>query len=99
MASIKTIAGALPLAVDRVNEDASLLPGRKLDFRWRDSGCSASAALQGLGSLQSGGDHPIDAVIGPGCSVACEPTGYLTAGVRLLADLSLIRRIEYARLA
>ena len=74
-----SIAGALPLAVERINADSSLLPGRTLRFEWRDSGCSPSVALQALGSLDSGGQ--VDAVIGPACSVACEPTGYLTAGV------------------
>ena len=59
-------AGALPLAVERVNADPTLLPGCKLEWRWRDSGCSAAAALQGLGSLTSEG--PIAAVIGPSCS-------------------------------
>ena len=63
-----TIVGALPLAVERVNKDPSLLPGHKLTYRWRDSACNAADALRGLGSLTSDG-HAIDAVIGPGCSV------------------------------
>ena len=75
---VRSIVGALPLAVEKVNEDSTLLPGRTLQFRWRDSGCSAADALLGLGSLTTGG---IDGVIGPACSVACEPTAYLTAGL------------------
>ena len=75
------MAGALPLAVERINADSSLLPGRTLRFEWRDSGCSPSVALQALGSLAYGGK--LDAVLGPACSIACEPTGYLTAGLNL----------------
>ena len=62
----ETIAGALPLAVERVNADPQLLPGYTLDYRYKDSGCSASAALQALGSMANG---RTDAVIGPACSV------------------------------
>ena len=69
----------MPLAVERVNADSSLLAGHRLRYNWRDSGCSASGALVGLGSLISS-DDGISAVIGPACSVGCEPTAYLTAG-------------------
>ena len=69
-----TIAGALPLAVDEVNADPTLLPGKTLDYIYRDSGCSVEAALQGFGTLTNKMNKmkPIDAVIGPGCSVGCE---------------------------
>ena len=69
-----TIAGALPLAVDEVNADPTLLPGKTLDYIYRDSGCSVEAALQGFGTLTNKMNKmkQIDAVIGPGCSVGCE---------------------------
>ena len=77
-AAARTIAGALPLAVDAVNNDPNLLPRHTLEFQWRDSGCNAAQALQSLGSLTS--SSAIDAVIGPACSVGCEPTAFLAAG-------------------
>ena len=46
---VQTIAGALPLAVNAINNDPSLLPGHELEFRWHDSGCSVSKSLEGLG--------------------------------------------------
>ena len=71
-------AGAAVLAVERVNADKTLLAGRVLEFSWADSGCSARQALAELGGLmkRTGG---VDAVIGPGCSSACEVTSYLLA--------------------
>jgi guanylate cyclase len=45
--------GALPLAVDRVNGDPSLLPGRKLDFVAADIGTylEGGAAQSSMGAL------------------------------------------------
>ena len=63
----QTVAGAVELAVERVNADATLLPGRTLGYQWRDSACSAPAALNGLGSLISSKDARPSAVIGPAC--------------------------------
>ena len=79
-----TIAGALPLAVDRVNSDPTLLPGRNLTYTFRDSACSSSKALQGLADMVLNNDGGVDALIGPGCSVACEPTGFVTKGINRL---------------
>ena len=52
--------GALALAVDRVNADPLLLPGRTLLYS-SEFGCSASEALKGFGKLDG---HSIDALIG-----------------------------------
>ena len=60
----RQIAGAAPLAVDRVNADSSLLPGLVLEYRFADSGCSTSQGLQAMGKLLAGTSR-IDAVIGP----------------------------------
>ena len=76
------IIGAADLAVKTVNADKSLLPGRVLEYRWADSGCSAEQGLKAMGKLL-GGESEISAVIGPGCSAACEVTGYLAAGQRI----------------
>ena len=72
-------AGAAALAVNQVNADQSLLPGCILAYRWADSGCSAEQGLAAMGKLL-GGASRVDAVIGPGCSSACEVTGYLSGG-------------------
>ena len=71
-------AGAAALAVERVNADKALLPGRRLEYSWADSGCSPEQGLKAMGKLL-GGASKVDAVIG-GCSSACEVTSYLSAG-------------------
>ena len=75
----KRVAGAAALAVERVNADEALLPGRQLEYSWADSGCSAQQGLAAMGELL-GGASRVDAVIGPGCSSACEVTSYLSEG-------------------
>ena len=75
----RRIAGAAALAVERVNADKSLLPGRRLEYSAADSGCSAQQGLAAMGELL-GGASRVDAVIGPGCTVASAVTSYLAAG-------------------
>ena len=50
-----------------------------LQFSFADSGCSAQLGLRAMGELL-GGANRINAVIGPGCSSACELTSYLATG-------------------
>ena len=69
----KRIAGAAALAVERVNADKALLPKRRLEYSWADSGCSAQQGLKAMGELL-GQASKVDAVIGPGCTSACEVT-------------------------
>ena len=76
------IAGAATLAVDRINADKALLPGRQLKYGWGDSGCSAEQGLAALGELLRGAST-VNAVIGPGCSSACEVTSYLASGQKI----------------
>ena len=78
----KRVAGAAALAVERVNADKTLLPGRRLEYGWADSGCSAQEGLEAMGELL-GGASTVDAVIGPGCSAACEVTSYLSGGQKI----------------
>ena len=73
------IAGAAALAVADINADNLLLPGRHLEYSSEDSGCSAQQGLEAMGKLLQGTSR-VDAVIGPGCSSACEVTSYLAAG-------------------
>ena len=78
----KRVAGAAALAVERANADKDLLPGRRLEYSWADSGCSAQQGLAAMGKLLRG-VSTVDAVIGPGCSSACEVTSYLSGGQNL----------------
>ena len=73
------IAGAAALAVAKVNADNALLRGRRLEYSWADSGCSAQEGLAAMGVLLTR-ERRIDAVIGPGCSSACEVTSHLSGG-------------------
>ena len=73
------IAGAAVLAIKKINADKTLLPGRELMYSWADSGCSAQQGLKAMGELLAG-ESRIDAVIGPGCSSACEVTSHLLSG-------------------
>ena len=72
-------AGAAALAVEKVNADKALLRGRQLKYSWADSGCSPQQGLAAMGELLRRAGR-VDAVIGPGCSAACEVTSYLAAG-------------------
>ena len=77
------IAGAAALALARINADKGLLPGRVLEYSSADSGCSAKQGLKAIGELQARGQaqgQKISAVIGPGCSSACEVTSHLSGG-------------------
>ena len=80
------IAGAAALAIERVNTDKALLPGRKLEFSWADSGRTASQGLAAMGEVLSkagvdaDGKSRVNAVIGPGYSEACEVVSYLAGG-------------------
>ena len=73
------VAGAAPLAVEKINANKALLPGRWLEYSWADSGCSAQKGLAAMGELLRGASR-IDAVVGPACSSACEVTSYLASG-------------------
>ncbi len=77
--------GAIALAVDAANPHAGQ-PGSvravrrgKITYSWREVACEPSAALAALTHILDEG--PVDAVIGPDCSVACESTAILTAGL------------------
>ena len=65
--------------INSIVKSKSLVSGRVLEYSWADSGCSAKQGLKAMGKLLQG-ESRIDAVIGPGCSSACEVTGYLSGG-------------------
>ena len=83
----RTVIGAVSLAVDDVNNDPGLLPGRKLEYApVRDDACNKLKALQSLSTIFDV-DGPIDFVIGPGCSGGCISTATL-AQAKGLAQIS-----------
>ena len=78
-----TSNGAVPVAIEKANRYPELQGegGYRLDFVWRDSGCDAGKALAGMADLLELG---VDVVIGPACSIACEPVQLLASSQELL---------------
>ncbi|XP_070536363.1 atrial natriuretic peptide receptor 1-like isoform X2 [Ptychodera flava] len=81
----KHAAGAASVAVDSVNEDdrfsAIREGGHNLTLSWRDDKCEVGTGLSQLVDLWNlqYDKNPIDAFIGPGCSILCEPGAQLAA--------------------
>ncbi len=79
--------GAISLAIDVVNAQAQgallgpMIRGRKITYSWKEVDCDRSKALAALSQILEEG--PVDAVIGPDCSAACESTAILTSGREL----------------
>ena len=55
----RVIAGAAALAIERVNQEKALLPGRLVHYTWADSGCSTKQGLAAMGELQSSTPHAV----------------------------------------
>ena len=79
--------GAISLAIDVVNAQAQsallgpMIRGRKITYSWKEVDCDRSKALAALSQILEEG--PVDAVIGPDCSAACESTAILTSAREL----------------
>ncbi len=56
-----------------------MIRGRKITYSSKEVDCDRSKALAALSQILEQG--PVDAVIGPDCSAACESTAILTAGL------------------
>ena len=69
--------GAIALAVDAVNTHGALLSGRRILYRSREVTCDRLQAGAELNEMLM--EAPVDAVIGPDCSLACESTAHITA--------------------
>ena len=74
-----TMASALPMAVDNLQEDPSLA-GYNVTWMWRNSECRPGAALAAMTELLQKG---ADILVGPGCSTSCEPTQLLASTINL----------------
>jgi atrial natriuretic peptide receptor A len=60
-----------------------LLPGYVIDWNWRDTFCKPRQGLAMAVNLWSEFDGNLDAFIGGGCSVVCEPVALLSAAFNL----------------
>ena len=75
--------GAVLVAVDEINSDPVRFPtfhsqGHQLAITYADSGCDAAVGLPYMPEMYfAHGFPPIDAYIGPACSVICEPGGHM----------------------
>jgi hypothetical protein len=69
--------GAISLAIDVANSQARPPGWGKITWSWKEVDCDRSKALAALSQILEEG--PVDAVIGPECSVACESTAILTS--------------------
>ena len=56
-----------------------MIRGRNITYSRKEVDCDRSKALAALSQILEEG--PVDAVIGPDCSAACESTAILTAGL------------------
>ena len=81
-----TMASALPMAVDNLQEDPSLA-GYNVTWMWRNSECRPGAALAAMTELLQKG---ADILVGPGCSTSCEPTQLLASTINLAQVFSFI---------
>lgn len=76
----KTSASAITIAVDRINRNPNLLPGYNMTFLWNDSMCLAAEGLNQAVEFKISG---VDAIIGDGCDIICEPAAILAASWNL----------------
>ena len=76
--SANEYASALPLAVEAVNNDSSLLPAHHITFVWNDTQCDEEISVKAmLYQLEKG----VQAFIGPGCT--CETQAKLAAAANV----------------
>lgn len=70
------MASAVLIAIDKVNNDPSWLPGYHLTYAMKDSMCDEKHSIANLIDFRL--EQPVaDAFIGPGCSVGCLPGGHI----------------------
>ena len=76
----KTSASAITIAVEKINKDPTLLLGYNMTFMWNDSMCLAAEGLNRAVEFRISG---VDAIIGDGCDIICEPAAILAASWNL----------------
>ena len=75
----RTMAPTVPVAIEDLN-GTPLLHGYTLKYIWKNSACSPGTALKEMTNLLSEG---IDLLLGPSCSICCEPTQLLASTINL----------------
>ena len=79
-------AGAALIALDKIRSDNVTFSeihkaGHDFDFQWRDTKCTPKYGIPAIAELIIEdcdiSSTSVDAIIGPTCSIVCEPGGYL----------------------
>ena len=76
------IAGAMTIAVEVINNNDTLLPGRNLSFVWNDTECVGKVGLHETVDLFLT-VRKLHGFIGGGCDEVCEPAGLLASAWNL----------------
>ena len=73
----KSMASAIPIALEDVNSRSQLLPNRTLRYVWNDTRCDAGDGLYEMVNMWMTLRENLHAIIGGACDVVCEPAGLL----------------------
>lgn len=73
-------SGALPIAVDHINNRSDILPNTTIKFLYENTDCDATT---GLGAAVKLFNKKIDVFVGPGCSAACVIVGRLSTAQKI----------------
>ncbi len=73
----RTIGGAFVVGLEEVRR-RNILPGYNIQWQFRDSACSAMVGIRGVIEIWKNVED-LNAIIGPGCSIYCEPVSILAA--------------------
>lgn len=84
-ASAKDYASALPLAVETVNNNSSLLPGHQITFVWNDTQCDEDISIKSMLYLLEKG---VQVFIGPGCTCATQAKLAAASNVPMISYVS-----------
>ena len=79
----KTILGALPLAIEDINNDPNLLSNYTLEFEYQDSECHDGTGLSDALTFREELRDELVVIIGDGCDTVCETVGLLASHWRL----------------
>ena len=70
-------ASGISVAVDRINNDPTLLANYNVTYVWRDSKCRPQDALSNVVDMYTVQKPKIDAIIGPACTEGCKMSAML----------------------
>ena len=73
-------SGALPIAVDHINNRSDILPNTTIKFLYENTDCDATT---GLGAAVKLFNKKVDVFVGPGCSAACVIVGRLSTAQKI----------------